>query len=346
MEPVAPYPFVALVGQDELKQALLLNAVNPRLGGVLIAGEKGTGKSTAVRSLAALLPWIVGVADCPYFCDPNGTLCNHCQKRVDSKEKLPFEKRRVSVVELPIGATDDRVVGALDLEKAIKEGERHFRPGLMARAHRGFLYIDEVNLLDDHLVDLLLDAAAMGVNTVERDGLSYSHPAEFILVGTMNPEEGDLRPQLLDRFGLSILVKGLEALEHRVELVRRRLAYDSDPESFIHSWAEQTAELSKAVMAARQRMPSVESSAGAITEAVNIALEAETDGHRAELVMIKSAQALAALNGLEMAEKEQVRSVANFCLAHRLRRLPFLEANPLSFSWEKKTNEPNPPESY
>jgi len=339
VEPIPPFPFVALVGQEQLKRALLLNAVNPRLGGVLIAGEKGTAKSTAVRSLAALLPEIEGVSDCSYFCDPSGALCDECADRVAQGESLPTEPRQVQVVDLPVSATEDRVVGSLDLETAIREGKRRFEPGLLARAHRGFLYIDEVNLLDDHLVDLLLDAAAMGVNTVEREGLSHSHPAEVVLVGTMNPEEGELRPQLLDRFGLSVQVRGVDDPQLRAEVVRRRLSYDEDPVAFAREWRQQSEETAAGVTRARGRLPAVKPTAEAIDEAVAISLEAETDGHRADLVMVKAAQASAALQGDGEATVQHVRDVAELCLAHRLRRLPFVDAKPLSFSWASKGDE-------
>jgi len=339
VDPIQPFPFVAIVGQDVLKRALLLNAVNPRLGGVLIAGEKGTAKSTAVRSLAALLPDTEGVADCPYFCEPEGALCDECAERVRKDETLSRERRQVRVVDLPVSATEDRVVGALDLETAIREGRRQFEPGLLARAHRGFLYIDEVNLLDDHLVDLLLDAAAMGVNTVEREGLSYSHPAEFVLVGTMNPEEGELRPQLLDRFGLSVQVRGVDDPQARAEVVRRRLAYDADPSAFAIEHQEETNDLARQVVKARDRIATVKATAESVDEAVRISLEAETDGHRADLVMVKAAQALAAFQGDAEAGPDHVREVAALCLAHRLRRLPFVDARPLSFSWSKEEGD-------
>ena len=332
MEAIAPFPFEAIVGQELLKLSLLLNAVNPRIGGVLISGEKGTAKSTAVRSLAALLPEIEGVSDCPYFCDPRGSLCDQCAALAAEGQPFNLEKRRVRVVDLPVSATQDRVVGSLDLETAITEGRRRFEPGLLAQAHRGFLYIDEVNLLDDHLVDLLLDAAAMGVNTVEREGLSYSHPAEFMLVGTMNPEEGELRPQLLDRFGLSVRIRGVDDPELRVQVVQRRLAYDDDPSGFEAEWREMTRQTAEKVAAARERLPRVAVTPEAVREAVAVSLEVQTDGHRAELVMVKAGKTLAALNGDSEATPEHVREVAELCLAHRLRRLPFSDAvAPASF---------------
>src|SRR5215212_3323141 len=225
------FPFTALVAQTRMKRALILNAINPKLGGVLIRGEKGTAKSTAVRALANLLPELILVADCPYGCDPTDPLvaCESCRERSDS----PTTTRRVPLVELPVGATEDRVVGTLDLEHAIQEGRRRFEPGLLASANRGILYVDEVNLLNDHLVDLLLDAAAMGMNYVEREGVSVQHPSQFILVGTMNPEEGDLRPQLLDRFALAVEVEGIPQPAARAAVVRRRIAFEDDPRAFV-----------------------------------------------------------------------------------------------------------------
>ena len=225
------YPFSAIVGQEKMKLALILNAIHPAIGGVLIRGEKGTGKSTAVRALARLLPELNVVADCIYRCDPDApeSMCPDCRDRLARGDVLPRARRRMRVVELPINASEDRVVGAIDIEAAIKSGERRFEPGVLAEANRNILYVDEVNLLDDHLVDVLLDAAAMGVNVVEREGISIWHPARFILVGTMNPEEGDLRPQLLDRFGLAVDVEGIKDISQRVEIVQRREEWDADP---------------------------------------------------------------------------------------------------------------------
>src|ERR1700686_5378987 len=234
------YPFSAIVGQDKMKLALILNAIHPAIGGVLIRGEKGTGKSTAVRALARLLPELTVVADCPYRCDPDApeALCSDCQARLARGETLPRARRRMRVVELPINASEDRVVGAIDIEAAIKSGERRFEPGVLAEANRNILYVDEVNLLDDHIVDVLLDAAAMGINTVEREGVSVSHPSRFILVGTMNPEEGELRPQLLDRFGLCVDVEGIRDLDQRVAIVEKRAVWEDDPNLFYQQHAE------------------------------------------------------------------------------------------------------------
>src|SRR5215470_5086301 len=232
------YPFTAIVGQERMKRALILNAVNPGIGGVLIRGERGTAKSTAARALAALLPEIDVVADCRFSCDPHrpDQYCDECRERVAAGEVLPIAKRQTRIVDLPVSATEDRVVGTLDIEKAIKQGERHFDPGVLAAANRGILYVDEVNLLDDHVVDLLLDSAAMGINIVEREGISFQHPARFILVGTMNPEEGDLRPQLLDRFALSVEVRSIADPRERMAILQRHIDYDNDAEKFQASW--------------------------------------------------------------------------------------------------------------
>src|ERR671939_913627 len=239
------YPFSAIVGQDKMKLALILNAIHPAIGGVLIRGEKGTGKSTAVRALARLLPELNVVADCIYRCDPDApeSMCPDCRDRLGRGEVLPRARRRMRVVELPINASEDRVVGAIDLEAALKEGSRRFEPGVLAEANRNILYVDEVNLLDDHIVDVLLDAAAMGVNVVEREGVSVMHPARFILVGTMNPEEGELRPQLLDRFGLCVDVEGIRDLDQRISIVERRAGWEDDPAAFYARHAEEEGEV-------------------------------------------------------------------------------------------------------
>ena len=230
------FPFTAIVGQDEMKTALVLNVIDPGIGGLLIMGEKGTAKSTAVRALAELLPEIEVVKDCPFNCEPGGLLCTSCRERAERGEPFETVRRKMKVVELPLGVTEDRLVGALDIEHALKKGEKRFEPGLLAAANRNFLYVDEVNLLEDHIVDLLLDSAAMGVNTVEREGISFTHPARFILVGTMNPEEGELRPQLLDRFGLCVRVLSVRDKASRVEILRRRAAFDLDPDRFMKNW--------------------------------------------------------------------------------------------------------------
>src|SRR5881628_3252780 len=254
------YPFSAIVGQDKMKLALILNAIHPAIGGVLIRGEKGTGKSTAVRALARLLPELAVVADCPYRCDPDApeALCSDCQDRVSRGETLPRARRRMRVVELPINASEDRVVGAIDIEAAIKSGERRFEPGVLAEANRNILYVDEVNLLDDHLVDVLLDAAAMGVNVVEREGISIWHPARFILVGTMNPEEGDLRPQLLDRFGLTVEVTTPTDIEQRLRVMELEREFLDNPQAVQRVFVPEETELRGRLQAATTRLDRVQ----------------------------------------------------------------------------------------
>jgi Mg-chelatase subunit ChlI len=319
------YPFSAIVGQERMKKALMLNVINPRLGGVLIRGEKGTAKSTAVRALASLLPEIEVVEGCACNCDPVGSLCPECAARTEAGELPDTVRRPIGVVDLPVGSTEDRVVGTLDLERAIKKGEKRFEPGLLARANRGMLYVDEVNLLDDHLVDVLLDAAAMGVNTVEREGVSHTHPAEFVLVGTMNPEEGELRPQLLDRFGLCVQVEGVSDVAQRMEIVRRRGAFEADPEEFCRKWREADEVVAGRLVAARALLRSVEVPDAMLRTIVTISLEMGVDGHRADLVMMKTAQALAALDSAKEVGEAHVREAADLALPHRMRRKPFQE---------------------
>jgi len=321
------FPFAALVGQERLKKALILNAINPLLGGVLIRGEKGTAKSTAARGLAQLLPPIKVVVDCPFHCDPEGTglICDSCRQRLAQGDSLPSRERPMPVVDLPLGTTEDRLLGTIDLEKAIKTGEKHFEPGILAAAHRGILYVDEVNLLDDHLVDVLLDAAAMGMNVVEREGISFSHPARFILVGTMNPEEGELRPQLLDRFGLCVEVAGLPEQECRMEVMQRWLAFEADPESFCRQWQPEQEQLRQLVQKAREGLPQVRYSTDILRLISRICLDQGVDGHRADLFMLKVAQTLAAYHGRQEVREGDVREAAELVLLHRLRRKPFSE---------------------
>lgn len=321
------YPFSAIVGQELMKEALLLNVVNPRLGGVLIRGEKGTAKSTAVRALASLLPEMDVVGGCPFACKPGGPddlggLCAECAAKAQAGSLVPT-RRRVRVVDLPVGATEDRVLGTLDLEAAIKKGEKHFEPGILAEAHRGILYVDEVNLLDDHIVDVLLDAAAMGVNTVEREGVSFSHPARFVLVGTMNPEEGELRPQLLDRFGLCVQVEGILDIDSRVEVVKRRAAYEENPADFAEAWAHKEQAVADRVERARALLPRVGLPDELLRMVAQIAVDMGVDGHRADLVMLKTAKTLAALDGRDMASREDVGRAAELALPHRMRKKPF-----------------------
>ncbi|GGW73433.1 magnesium chelatase [Streptomyces lucensis JCM 4490] len=315
-----PFPFTAVVGQDDLRLALLLNAVSPAVGGVLVRGEKGTAKSTAVRALSALLPEVAVVPGCRFSCDPAAPDPS-CPD--GPHEPGPGAQRAARMVELPVGASEDRLVGALDIERALAEGVKAFEPGLLADAHRGILYVDEVNLLHDHLVDLLLDAAAMGASYVEREGVSVRHAARFLLVGTMNPEEGELRPQLLDRFGLTVEVAASREPEQRVEVVRRRLAYDDDPAAFAAGWAGEEAAVRQRIVAARELLPRVRLGDGALRQIAATCAAFEVDGMRADIVMARTATALAAWAGRTDVLAEDVRQAALLALPHRRRRNPF-----------------------
>ncbi|MEU3002716.1 putative cobaltochelatase [Streptomyces sp. NPDC007027] len=315
-----PYPFTAIVGQDDLRLGLLLNAVSPAVGGVLVRGEKGTAKSTAVRALAALMPEVSVVPGCRFSCDP-GSPDPACPDGPHAQ--AAGVSRAARTVELPVGASEDRLVGALDIERALSEGVKAFEPGLLADAHRGILYVDEVNLLHDHLVDLLLDAAAMGASYVEREGVSVRHAARFLLVGTMNPEEGELRPQLLDRFGLTVEVSASRDTDERVEVVRRRLAYDDDPEGFAARWAEEEGALRERIAAARVLLPRVALSDGVLRQIAATCAAFEVDGMRADIVMARTATALAAWAGREEVTADDVRQAALLALPHRRRRNPF-----------------------
>lgn len=316
------FPFTAVVGQESIKLALLLNAISPGIGGVLIRGHKGTAKSTAVRALARLLPEIDVVAGCPFACTLSDApeACPHCA--VHTAGRLPLT-RAAALVELPLGVTEDRVVGTLDIERALKTGEKHFEPGLLAAAHRGMLYIDEVNLLSDHIADVLLDAAAMGVNYVEREGVSVSHAASFILVGTMNPEEGELRPQLLDRFGLAVDVQAERDAAVRAEVVRRRIAFDRDPTAFVSQWtAAEQAERHR-LAAARQLLPNIQLDDTLLHLITGICTDFGVDGMRADIAMYRAAVALAAYEGRTEVCEDDVQRVARLVLPHRRRRQPF-----------------------
>ena len=312
-----------------MKRALIIAAIDSSVGGVLVFGDRGTGKSTAVRALAALLPKMRVVADCRYGCDPaaDAALCvETCRLRSGAKAATKIRLAAVPVVDLPLGATEDRVVGALDLERALTQGAKEFEPGLLARAHRGFLYIDEVNLLEDHLVDLLLDVAASGENVVEREGLSVRHPARFVLVGTGNPEEGELRPQLLDRFGLSVEVKTPEDLATRVDVVRRRDMFERDPAAFAAKWDKADARLRRRIAAARERLFEVEVPDATLAHAAQLCIDLGTDGLRGELTLMRAARALASFDGVVAVNDVHLRAVAPSALRHRLRRNPLDEA--------------------
>ncbi|CAL9397784.1 putative protein [Streptomyces sp. enrichment culture] len=316
-----PFPFTAVVGQDDLRLALLLNAVSPSVGGVLVRGEKGTAKSTAVRALTSLLPEVAVVPGCRFSCDPAAPDPG-CPDGPHEGVGVGAS-RPARMVELPVGASEDRLVGALDIERALAEGVKAYEPGLLAAAHRGILYVDEVNLLHDHLVDLLLDAAAMGASYVEREGVSVRHAARFLLVGTMNPEEGELRPQLLDRFGLTVEVSASREPDQRVEVVRRRLAYDDDPAGFAARWADEEAAVRRRIVAARELLPSVRLGDGALRQIAATCAAFEVDGMRADIVMARTATALAAWAGRTEVLAEDVRQAALLALPHRRRRNPF-----------------------
>lgn len=315
------YPFSAIVGQDQMKMALILNAINPGIGGVLIKGERGTAKSTSVRSLAALLPEHDVVVGCEFECDPNDvdSMCQKCRNNKD----VQISRQKMRVVELPVSATEDMVVGTLDISTAIKTGDKKFEPGVLAEAHRNILYVDEVNLLNDHIVDVLLDAAAMGVNTIEREGISFSHPSKFILVGTMNPEEGDLRPQLLDRFGLCVNVEGITDPDTRLEVITRREAFENDPKKFIKTWEKNDRDIAKKIVKAQKLLPKVEISKEMLQMIVAVCIDLGVDGHRGDINMMKTSKTLAAFSGRKDVEEDDVRIAAELVLAHRMKKSPF-----------------------
>jgi Mg-chelatase subunit ChlI len=322
------FPFTAIVGQERMKRALILNAVDTRIGGVLIRGERGTAKSTASRALAALLPKVKVVDDCRFGCDPDkpNSWCTECKERFEGKTQIPFHVRPTSFVNLPVSATEDRVVGTLDIEQAIQKGERHFEPGVLASANRGLLYIDEVNLLDDHVVDVLLDSAAMGVNVVEREGISFSHPARFILVGTMNPEEGELRPQLLDRFALSVDIVGIRDARERVMIMERNLAFEQDAEAFRQQWLPKEEELSRQIEQARELVAQVKHTSRDLLSIAALTSSLNVDGHRADLVILKAARAQAAFEGRTKITDHDIALAAELALPHRIKRTPFQQA--------------------
>ena len=321
------FPFSAIVGQDDMKMAIVLTAIDPSIGGVLVFGDRGTGKSTAVRALAALLPKMRAVVGCPYGCDPENARCPDCVTKAATVSKTGNVSKNshlvsVPVVDLPLGATEDRVVGALDLERALSQGVKAFEPGLLARANRGYLYIDEVNLLEDHLVDLLIDVAASGENVVEREGLSVRHPARFVLIGSGNPEEGELRPQLLDRFGLSVEVKTPDTLAQRVEVVKRRDAFEQNPQAFTEQWKKEDDRVRRSIVAARKRLADVAIPDEAREFAAQLCMRLGTDGLRGDLTLVRAARAEAALQGAAKVGQKHLIRVAPSALRHRLRRNP------------------------
>jgi len=322
------FPFTAIVGQERMRRALILNAVDTRIGGVLIRGERGTAKSTASRALAALLPKVQVVDECRFGCDPDkpNTWCTECKERFNGNKKIPSHIRTTSFVNLPVSATEDRVVGTLDIEQAIQKGERHFEPGILAGANRGLLYIDEVNLLDDHVVDVLLDSAAMGVNMVEREGISFTHPARFILVGTMNPEEGELRPQLLDRFALSVDIVGIREARERVMIMERNISFEHDAEAFRTEWMPKEEELSHQIEKARELVGQVKHTSRDLLSIAALTASLNVDGHRADLVILKAARAQAAFEGRTKINDHDIALAAELALPHRIKRTPFQQA--------------------
>jgi len=315
------FPFSAIVGQDDMKQAMILTAIDPKLGGVLVFGDRGTGKSTAVRALAALLPPIDAVKGCPV----NAAHPKDCPDwaNLDSKE---IETRPTPVIDLPLGVTEDRLTGALDIERALTQGEKAFQPGLLAAANRGYLYIDEVNLLEDHIVDLLLDVAQSGENLVEREGLSIRHAAQFVLVGSGNPEEGELRPQLLDRFGLSVEVRTPTEIEDRIEVIKRRDSYEKSPSRYVGRWRKKDGEIRDKILAARESLSGIDTKKPILRDCAELCVALGSDGLRGELTLLRSSRALAAYEGASAVTRDHLRSVAPIALSHRLRRDPLDEA--------------------
>ena len=318
------YPFTAIVGQEKMKEALILNIINPSLGGVLIRGEKGTAKSTLVRALANLLAEREENS-CEFHCEPDkiDNYCSQCSEKYLKGEKIEKHKSTMKVINLPISATEDRVVGTLDIEYAIKTGEKKFEKGILAQSNRNILYVDEINLLDDHIVDVLLDSAAMGVNTIEREGISYSHPAKFVLVGTMNPEEGDLRPQLLDRFGLVVDVIGERETSKRVEVIKRRLDFEVEPEKFIKKYLVEEKELKNRIENSKKRLDNIKCSDEIYELAAKISIALNVDGHRADIAVVKTAITIAAFENREEVIKEDILRAAVLALPHRMRKTPF-----------------------
>ncbi len=314
-----------------MKLALILNIITPTLSGVLIRGEKGTAKSTAVRALAHILPMIKIIENSKFQLDPKKeyddhiAVCSSLSLEPEQYKNIGVYERRVRVVELPVGATEDRVVGTLDLEHALKKGEKRVEPGLLAQAHRGILYVDEVNLLDDHVVDVLLDSAAMGVNTIEREGISFSHPARFTLVGTMNPEEGELRPQLLDRFGLCVNISGIVSIEERVKIMERRIAFEADPDRFISQYSDESKKITARIVAAKKLYDQLEVPRDLLTEIAKSCLEVGVDGHRGDIIILKTAKTIAAYNGRDIVQSEDIRTAAELALPHRIRRQPLMD---------------------
>lgn len=321
------FPFSAIVGQHEMKLALTLNAIDSKIGGVLIKGEKGTAKSTAVRALAKLLPPIETINNCPFHCDPKdrANLCDNCKELLKKGINFQITKEPFNVVNVPLGITEDRLIGTLNIEKVLKDGKRHFEPGLLARANRGILYIDEVNLLEDHLVDELLDVAAMGVNLVEREGISFSHPSRFILVGTMNPEEGELRPQLLDRFGLCVQVETIKNIDERIEITKRRMAFEKEPFKFIKLWEKEDRNICNSIIKAKKLLSKIEDEEWFFELISKICIIADVDGHRADNFILRAGKAYSALQGRTNVLPDDFLKASSLVLPHRLKKRPFDE---------------------
>jgi Mg-chelatase subunit ChlI len=336
----AIFPFTAIVGQERMKRALILNAVSPQIGGVLIRGERGTAKSTAARALAALLPEIEVISDCHFGCNPfrPNEWCDDCRVR-HADGSLQSVIRKTSFVDLPVSATEDRVVGTLDIEKAIQKGQKQFEPGVLASANRGLLYVDEVNLLDDHVVDLLLDSAAMGVNVVEREGISFSHPAKFILVGTMNPEEGDLRPQLLDRFAFAVNITGLLDPAQRMQIMERRVSFESDPDTFYEKWAEKETQLTEQIAQAKKRLNNIRYSRRDLASIAGLTASMKVDGHRADLVILRGAQAHAAFHRRDAVSDDDIILAAELALPHRIKARPFQDSAVSAYELEERLDQ-------
>jgi len=312
------YPFSAIVGQNTMKQSLILTAIDPLIGGVLVFGERGTGKSTIVRSLTALLPEIKSIKGCPYNCEILNKSCPHCSEIFVNK----IEKKSTPIIDLPLGSTEDRVVGSLNLEVALSEGKKSFEPGLLAYANRGYLYIDEVNLLEDHIVDLLLDVSASGENLIEREGLSIKHDSKFVLVGSGNPEEGELRPQLLDRFGLSVEVKSPTELEERIEVIKRRTKFDEKEKDFLDFWEKEDSKLRRRIIRARKKLLDIKVSNNILENCAKLCLALGSDGLRGELTLIRASKAQASFENKDSVEVQHLRKVALICMGHRLRKDP------------------------
>ncbi len=334
------FPFTAIVGQEEMKLALLLNVIDPKIGGVMIMGDRGTGKSTTIRALADLLPEIKVVADDPFNSDPSDPemMGDEVKQKLEQGLEIPVVLKKVQMVDLPLGATEDRVCGTIDIEKALSEGIKAFEPGLLAKANRGILYVDEVNLLDDHLVDVLLDSAASGWNTVEREGISVRHPARFVLVGSGNPEEGELRPQLLDRFGMHAEIRTVREPALRVQIVEQRTEFDQEPQVFLEKYQPQQDALRQKLVNAQDRLKQVKLDYDLRVNISQVCSELDVDGLRGDIVTNRAAKALAAFEGRDEVTVSDIRRVVTLCLRHRLRKDP-LESIDSGYKVEKVFNQ-------